>query len=231
MKSISIVIPVLDEEAEIADALAALAPLVGRGVEVVVADGGSRDRTVPLARTLCSRVISAPRGRALQMNAGAAVARGEILIFLHADTRLPPDADRLVAAAIAQSGRVWGRFDIRISGRHVLFPLIGTLMTLRSRLTGIATGDQAMFVTRQAYAAAGGFPYIPLMEDIVLSRRLKGLGAPICLRHPVLTSGRRWQKHGVLRTILLMWRLRLAFYLGADPEALAQRYGHAPRNN
>lgn len=230
MKSVSIVIPVLNEETEIVDVLTALAPLVARGVEVVVADGGSSDRTVALARTLCGRVIAAPRGRALQMNAGAAACRGQIMIFLHADTRLPPDADLVVASAIAQTGRVWGRFDIRIDGRKVLFPVIGATMNLRSRATGIATGDQAIFVTRQAFAAAGGFPYIPVMEDIVFCRRLKRLGAPICLRQHVLTSGRRWEKHGVLRTILLMWRLRLAFFLGADPEALAQRYGHARRD-
>jgi rSAM/selenodomain-associated transferase 2 len=229
MKSVSIVIPVLDEEAEIVDALAALAPFRTRAVEIIVADGGSRDRTAELARPLCDRVITAPRGRGLQMNAGAAAACGQILIFLHVDTRLPPDADRLVATAIAQSGRDWGRFDVRILGNHVLFPLIGAAMNLRSRLTGIATGDQAIFVTRQAFATAGAFPYIPLMEDIAFSRRLKGRGAPICLRQHVLTSGRRWQKHGVLRTILLMWRLRLAFFLGADPDRLAQRYGYGSR--
>jgi len=231
MKSVSIVIPVLDEEADIVGALTALAPLRARAVEIIVADGGSQDRTVDLARPLCDRVIAAPRGRGLQMNAGAAAARGQILIFLHADTRLPADADQLVTAAIAHSGRDWGRFDVRITGGHALFPMISATMNLRSRLTGIATGDQAIFVTRQAFAAAGAFPYIPLMEDIVFSRRLKGRGAPICLRHHVLTSGRRWRKHGVLRTILLMWRLRLAFFFGANPDWLAQRYGYGPRDS
>jgi rSAM/selenodomain-associated transferase 2 len=226
MKSVSSVIPVLDEDAEIVDALTALAPFRARAVEIIVVDGGSRDRTAELARPLCDRVIAAPRGRALQMNAGAAAARGQILIFLHVDTRLPPDADRLVATAIAQTGRDWGRFDVRIVGGHVLFPMISATMNLRSRLTGIATGDQAIFVTRQAFATVGAFPYIPLMEDIAFSRRLKGRGAPICLRQHALTSGRRWRKHGVLRTILLMWRLRLAFFLGADPDRLAQRYGY-----
>jgi rSAM/selenodomain-associated transferase 2 len=231
MKTVSIVIPVLDEEAGIADALAALAPLRARGVEVVVVDGGSRDRTVALARPLCDYVIAAPRGRALQMNAGAAKSHGGILIFLHTDTRLPADADRLVADAIARSGREWGRFDVTITGTHPLFPLIGAAMNLRSRLTGIATGDQAMFVTRKAFAAAGTFPFIPLMEDIVLSRRLKRIGAPICLTNRALTSGRRWEKHGVVRTILLMWKLRLAFFLGADPDRLAQRYGYIPHES
>jgi rSAM/selenodomain-associated transferase 2 len=229
MKSVSILIPVLDEEGEIVDALTALAPLRARGVEVLVIDGGSRDGTVALARPLCDRVVVAPRGRALQMNAGAAASRGQVMIFLHADTRLPPDADRLVADAIARSGREWGRFDVTITGRHPLLPLIGAAMNLRSRLTGIATGDQAMFVTRRAFTAAGTFPFIPLMEDIVLSRRLKRIGAPICLSNRVLTSGRRWEKHGVLRTILLMWRLRLAFRLGVDPDRLAKRYGYIPR--
>jgi rSAM/selenodomain-associated transferase 2 len=226
LKSVSIVIPVLDEEAEIVDALTALAPLRARAVEIIVVDGGSRDRTAALARPLCDRIINAPRGRGLQMNAGAAAARGQILLFLHVDTRLPPDADRLVAAAVAESGRDWGRFDVRITGNHLLFPLIGATMNLRSRLTSIVTGDQAIFVTRQAFAAVGAFPYIPLMEDIAFSRRLKDRGAPICLRARALTSGRRWRKHGVIRTILLMWRLRLAFFLGADPDRLAQRYGY-----
>lgn len=231
MKSVSIVIPVLDEEAEIVDALTALAPLRARKTEVLVVDGGSRDRTVALARPLCDRVIAAPRGRALQMNAGAAASRGQILIFLHADTRLPADADRLVADAVARSGREWGWFNIEIIGRHLFLPLIGAAMNLRSRLTGIATGDQAMFVTRKAFAAAGTFPFIPLMEDIVLSRRLKRIGAPICLSDRALTSGRRWEKHGVLRTVFLMWQLRLAFFLGADPDRLAQRYGYIPRQS
>jgi rSAM/selenodomain-associated transferase 2 len=227
MKLLSIIVPVLDEETGIVAALTALMPLRQRGVEVVVADGGSSDRTVALARPLCDHLIVAPRGRALQMNAGAAAARGNIFLFLHADTRLPDDADRTVVAALSGSGRVWGRFDVTIDGRHILLPVIAAAMNLRSRLTGIATGDQAIFCTRAAFAAAGSYPFIPLMEDIVFSRRLKRLGAPICLRRRVLTSGRRWQKHGVMRTMALMWFLRLAFILGADPEQLANWYGHA----
>jgi len=231
MKSVSIVIPVLDEESEIVDALQALAPLRERGVEVLVVDGGSRDRTAALARPLCDRVITAPRGRALQMNAGAAAARGQILVFLHADTRLPPGADQLLADALARSGRDWGRFDVTIAGKHPLFRIVSTMMNLRSRLTGIATGDQAIFVTRKAFAAAGTFPFIPLMEDIVFSRRMKQIGKPVCLKARVLTSGRRWEKHGVLRTILLMSRLRLAFFFGADPDRLAERYGYTQRQS
>jgi rSAM/selenodomain-associated transferase 2 len=230
MKLLSIIVPVLDEEAEIVAALTALAPLRRRGVEVVVADGGSRDKTVALARPLCDHLISAPRGRALQMNAGAAAARGNIFLFLHADTSLPDQADTIVVAALSNCGRVWGRFDVKIEGRHLLFPVIAAMMNLRSRLTGIATGDQAIFCTRSAFAAAGAYPFIPLMEDIVFSRRLKRLAMPISLRQRVLTSGRRWQKHGVLRTILKMWSLRLAFFCGVDAEHLAKWYGHARRN-
>jgi rSAM/selenodomain-associated transferase 2 len=228
---LSIIMPVLDEEAVIAEALRALSPLRARGTEVLVVDGGSRDRTVELARPLCDRLTAAPRGRAAQMNAGASAAHGDVLLFLHADTRLPADADRLVLDGLATSGRPWGRHDVRINGRHPLLPVIAAMMNLRSRLTGIATGDQAIFVATTAFAAVGGFPEIALMEDIVLSGRLKRLGRPLCLSAHVSTSGRRWEQHGVLRTILTMWRLRLAFFLGAEPAKLATRYGYVPRQS
>jgi rSAM/selenodomain-associated transferase 2 len=224
-------VPVLDEEAAVATTLQSLSALRARGAEVIVVDGGSRDRTAALARPLCDRLVVAPRGRAAQMNAGAGAARGDVLLFLHADTRLPADADRLILDGLAASGRAWGRFDVRIEGRHPLFPLIAAMMNLRSRLTGIATGDQAMFVERSAFAATGGFPDIALMEDIELSRRLKRLGRPSCLRARVTTSGRRWEKHGVGRTVLTMWRLRLAFFFGATPAKLAVRYGYVPRQS
>lgn len=225
--SLSIIIPVLDEEAEIADALAALAPLRARGVETIVVDGGSRDRTVALAAPLADRVIAAPRGRAAQMNAGAAAATGDVLVFLHADTRLPAAADRLALDGLARSSRRWGRFDVRISGRHPLLRVVAALMNIRSRLTGIATGDQAMFVRRDLFERVGGFPAIPLMEDVALSRVLKRTGEPLCLAPRAITSGRRWEQRGVMRTILLMWRLRLAYSLGAAPARLARLYGYA----
>lgn len=228
---LSIILPVLDEADGIATALAALRPLRARGVEIIVADGGSRDDTVARAHPFGDRVIVAPRGRGAQMNAGAAAASGTVLLFLHADTRLPADADRLVRAGLARSGREWGRFDIRITGTHPLLRVVAALMNIRSRVTGIATGDQAMFMTSAAFAAAGGFADIPLMEDIALSARLKRLGPPLCLAGPVVTSGRRWEKHGVVRTILLMWRLRFAYVLGADPGFLARCYGYAPRQS
>ena len=222
--SLSIVIPVLNEAANMVAALDALAPLRARGAEVIVVDGGSADETATLAKPLADFVIASARGRATQINAGAAIARGNVLLFLHADTRLPADADRLIREGLAQSGRAWGRFDVAIEGRHPLLPVIAAFMNARSRLTGIATGDQAMFVTRDAFMAAGGFPAIALMEDIELSRRLKRISPPLCLRARATTSGRRWERRGVVRTVLLMWRLRLAHFFGASPESLARRY-------
>lgn len=228
MMRLSIVVPVLDEEPTIAAALDALAPLRRRGAEVIVVDGGSRDDTRDLAQARCDRLLSAPRGRAAQMNAGAAAADGQVLVFLHADTRLPANADELIRDGLARTRCAWGRFDVRIAGRHPLLRFVAATMNLRSRLTGIATGDQAMFVTRAAFAAVGGFPAIALMEDLVLSHRLKQMSRPLCLRTPVVTSGRRWESNGVLRTVLLMWRLRLAFRFGAEPAALARAYGYGP---
>jgi rSAM/selenodomain-associated transferase 2 len=192
----------------------------------VLDDGGSRDATIQRARLRADRVISAPRGRASQMNAGAAKASGNVLLFLHADTRLPRHADHVVLNGLERSGRAWGRFDVAIEGRHPLLPLIGMLMSIRSRLTGIATGDQAIFVKQEAFKSVAGFPAIPLMEDIELCKRLKRIGPPLCLRERVVTSGRRWQRHGVLATMLLMWRLRLAYFFGADPAELAREYGY-----
>jgi rSAM/selenodomain-associated transferase 2 len=222
---LSIIMPVLDEAAEIGAALTALAPFRARSVEVIVADGGSGDGTAALARPLADYVIASPRGRAVQMNAGATVAHGDVLVFLHADTRLPEGADRLVTDGLARSNRVWGRFDVRFDGGGL--GLIAFMMNWRSRVTGIATGDQAMFVARTTFENAGGFPAIALMEDVALSMRLKRSGRPLALRTRVTTSARRWRKHGVLRTILLMWKLRLAFSFGADPAKLARAYGHA----
>jgi rSAM/selenodomain-associated transferase 2 len=223
--ALSVIMPVLNEAAEIGPALEALSPLRRRGAEVIVIDGGSNDGTPGLAHPFADRVAGAPRGRALQMNAGAEVAKGNVLLFLHADTRLPADADRLIETALAEPGSTWGRFDVCIPGGRML-ALVAKTMNLRSRATGIATGDQAIFVTRAAFEACGGVPAIALMEDIAFSKRLRRLGAPICLRDQVSTSSRRWQKHGILRTVLLMWRLRLAYFFGANPTDLARIYGY-----
>lgn len=226
--ALSIILPVLDEAAGIEACLARLQALRARGVEVIVADGGSADDTVRLARPLADRVVVAPRGRASQMNAGARAAHGRVLLFLHADTVLPEAADRLIAGAVG-AGREWGRFDVDIVGRHRMLPVIAALMNWRSRHTGIATGDQAIFVTRAAFDAVGGYPDIALMEDIALSRALLRRAQPAFIGARVHTSGRRWEQHGVWRTILLMWRLRAAYWLGADPAELARRYGYRPR--
>jgi rSAM/selenodomain-associated transferase 2 len=199
--------------------LRSLATLRARGHEVVVVDGGSEDGTAARCALLADRVLRAPRGRARQMNAGAAQATGDALVFLHADTRLPEAADELIFRGLERN--VWGRFDVRIEGRSRFFPVIGFFMSWRSRLTGIATGDQAIFVRRAEFA---GFPDIPLMEDIAFSRAMKRRGAPACLRECVHTSGRRWEQNGVLRTVFLMWRLRLAYFLGASPHELARIY-------
>ena len=222
--TISVVVPVLDEAEAIARSLAPLQPLRGRDVEVIVADGGSRDGTRRVALPLCDRVVDAPCGRARQMNAGARSASGRVLLFLHADTRLPPGWDHLVRDALGNGDREWGRFDVRLDGAHPMLRIVERAMNLRSRLSGIATGDQAMFVARGAFRAAGGFPDIPLMEDIALSRTLRARSRPACLDAAVVTSSRRWERNGVVRTIVLMWRLRLQYALGADPEKLARLY-------
>ena len=216
---LSVVVPALNEADGIAACLQALAPLRAGGHEVIVADGGSSDATRSLAAPLADRIVAAPRGRARQMNAGAGAATGDALVFLHADSRLPAGADGLILGALRD--RAWGRFDIRIEGGASLFPVIAFFTNLRSRLTGIATGDQAIFVRRAAFA---GFPEIALMEDIAFSKAMKRASAPACLRERATTSGRRWERDGVLRTVLRMWRLRLAFFLGASPDELARRY-------
>jgi rSAM/selenodomain-associated transferase 2 len=224
---LSIIVPVLNEGARLAGQLAALDSLRAAGAEVLVVDGGSSDNTLQYASRGADLVLPARRGRAVQMNAGAAASRGAVLLFLHADTGLPPNADLLIATAL-ESGALWGRFDVRIDSPLPLLRVVERMMNWRSRLTGVATGDQAMFVQRSAFEAVGGFPEIALMEDIALSRALLRQGRPACLRAQVLTSGRRWEKNGVLRTVWLMWRLRAAYFLGADPARLAVLYGYTP---
>jgi rSAM/selenodomain-associated transferase 2 len=219
---LSIVVPMLDEAGQIGALLASLSPLRAQDAEVIVVDGGSRDDSVAAAQGHADAVLQGPRGRARQMNHGAAQARGAVLLFLHADTRLPPDALAAVQQALVR--RVWGRFDVRIVGHSAMLPVVAALMNLRSRLTGIATGDQAVFVRRDAFDAVGGFPDQPLMEDIELSRRLRALGRPACLRLHVATSGRRWDTCGAWRTIWLMWRLRWRYWRGAAPDVLARDY-------
>lgn len=224
---LSIVMPVLNEAEHISASLARLQALCADDVELIVVDGGSSDDTVKLATPLVDKVVHAQRGRALQMNAGAAAAEGDILLFLHADTKLPDEwknALDMVRTGFASRVHEWGRFDVRIEGCSRMFMLIAALMNLRSRITGIATGDQAIFVHRDAFDAVGGFPEQPLMEDIEMSGLLRARSKPLCLRERVVTSGRRWEKYGIWRTIVLMWRLRLLYWLGMPAERLAKAY-------
>lgn len=219
---LSVVIPALDEAGGIRATLEPLQAWRDAGHEVILADGGSRDATVERARPLCDRVVEAPRGRARQMNAGAALAAGEGIVFLHADTRLPPDALRLVERALESAP--WGRFDVAIDSARPMLRVVSAMMNWRSRATGIATGDQAIFVRAGAFRQLGGYADIPLMEDVEFSTRARRIASPACLAARVRTSARRWERHGVWRTILLMWRLRAAYALGADPARLAERY-------
>ena len=221
---LSIIIPCLNEAEGIADALTALASLRVRGCEIIVVDGGSADDTVARATPLADWVITATRGRALQMNAGAAVARGDILLFLHADCRLPQQADQLIADGLNRARKSWGRFDVAVTGDSAVLRMVAALMNLRSRVTAVATGDQGLFVTRSLFEAVGRFPQIPLMEDVALTKALRRYGPPLNLRHRMTVSGRRWEQQGVLRTIVLMWWLRLRYWLGADPARLARAY-------
>lgn len=225
--ALCIVVPVLDEAAQLASHLAELQRFRKRGARIVVVDGGSADDSLAIAREWADLAFVAPQGRARQMNAGAAACTADILLFLHADTRLPPNADTLVRRAL-RAGPEWGRFDVAIDSPRVAMRIVEALMNRRSRWTGIATGDQAMFVRQELFQRVGGFPDQPLMEDVALSTLLKRHGPPACLSERVTTSARRWERHGPWRTILLMWRLRAAYFFGADPLKLALRYGYRP---
>lgn len=221
---LSIILPALNEAEAIANTLARLQSVRAHGVEVILVDGGSSDRTRDIAAPLVDRVIDSERGRAKQMNAGAAVASGDALLFLHADSILPDDGDIQIAQAFIDPRFQWGRFDVSIHGMHIMFPVIAWFMNHRSRSTGIATGDQGIFVTRNAFMKIGGFPDQPLMEDVEICKRLKKISPPACIAKKIITSGRRWEKHGVWRTIWLMWRLRFSYYCGATPESIHRAY-------
>lgn len=227
--SLSVIVPVWQESATIVPTLKALAPLRAAGHQVIVVDGGSDEDTASLAEAWCDRVVVSERGRARQMNAGAALASGEVLLFLHADTRLPGSAAD--ALERFRSGRqAWGRFDVRLSGDRPLFRVIAWFMNWRSRVTGIATGDQALFVRRSVFESLGGFAPIPLMEDVELSTRLRAVSRPFCVTDPVVTDSRRWEQHGAWRTIVLMWRLRWRYWRGESPESLVAAYRSDVRN-
>ena len=221
---LSVIIPALNEATVIESLLSSLQVLRERSVELILVDGGSRDATVDLARPLVDQLIESAPGRARQMNAGAGSAQGEMFWFLHADSVVTPRHGEAIIASLRQGGAGWGRFDITLSGRQPLLRVVEFMINVRSRLTGIATGDQGIFVRRDLFEAVGGFVELPLMEDIQLSSRLRERGRPVCLQPRLVTSSRRWEERGILRTILLMWQLRLAYTLGADPWQLARRY-------
>ncbi|MGR8978582.1 MAG: TIGR04283 family arsenosugar biosynthesis glycosyltransferase [Gammaproteobacteria bacterium] len=222
----SIIIPTLNEAQSLPACLSALEPLRPDS-EIIVCDGGSTDNTVTIARKSADHVIESDKGRARQMNAGAKAATGNILLFLHADTLLPENALHLLSRPLVEAS-AWGRFDIELTGGHFMLRVIAQMMNWRSRLTGIATGDQAIFVNREAFASVGGFPEIALMEDIALSTSLKKIAPPLCLKEKAVSSGRRWEKFGITKTIMLMWNLRIRYFFGADPDILASLYykGH-----
>ena len=218
----SIIIPTLNEETTIENCLSELQPLRNE-CEIIIADGDSIDNTWILAAPLADKVITSAKGRSRQMNYGAKYAVGEVLIFLHADTCLPDNALQRIQQKIG-SARPWGRFDIKLSGKHFMLKVIAQMMNRRSRLTGIATGDQVIFVTRSAFNKAGQYPEINLMEDIAICKALKKISPPICLKTKVISSGRRWESNGIYKTILLMWSLRLRYFFGADPRILTVLY-------
>ena len=220
---VSIIIPVLNEAEHIADTLISLASYRSQGHDVIVFDGGSNDGTVSISQQYADSVLRSDAGRAMQMNSGIDEASGDALLFLHADTRLPADAVAKLIHAV-EDGYFWGRFNVRLSGKHFMFRIIERMMNLRSCITGVATGDQAIFVSHESIEIVGAYPRLPLMEDIVFSKRLRELGRPACIRQQVVTSSRRWEDKGILRTMLLMWRLRLLFFLGVSADRLARQY-------
>lgn len=222
MKIFSIIVPTLNEEPGILNFLNALQPY-REFCEIIIADAHSTDNTKSISLPLVDQFISVPQGRGLQMNLGAKQASGEVMIFLHADTKLPEQALQNIQQGL-DAGARWGRFDIQLIGQSFLLKVVAQMMNWRSRYTGIATGDQAIFITQAIFFEVGGFPCQALMEDIEISKRLKCLSSPYCIKAKVSSSARRWEKFGICRTILLMWTLRLRYFLGESPEVLNQLY-------
>lgn len=224
---LSVIIPVLNEACQLEALLQSLQPLRQRGGELIVVDGGSCDQSFSIAQTWADQILLSKQGRAIQMNVGAAVAQGNVLLFLHADTRLPASAISNIAHARLNClfpALFWGRFDVQLSGRQWVYRIIESMMNLRSRLTAIATGDQAIFIDTALFHRLGGYPEIELMEDIALCRILRKQAQPVCLSARVQTSSRRWEQYGVVKTVLLMWTLRLLYRLGISPSLLVKMY-------
>ena len=221
---VSIIVPDFNEAETIEAFLVSVRESCGGGAQIIVVDGNSADGTASIARPRCDRLLESRKQRAAQMNAGVRHASADIFWFLHADSRLPKHADELIRDALARSGRSWGFFQVRLSGSNLMLRIVERMMNWRSNLTGIASGDQGMFVSRELFERIGGFQEIALMEDIAISGKLKVAGWPVCLPQKLVTSSRRWEKNGMLRTILLMWKLRLLYFFGVEPGKLARMY-------
>jgi len=222
---LSIIIPSLNEAENIVATLEPLQCLRKRGHEIILCDGGSTDNTTELSKTLVDHCVSSRPGRATQMNSGANKAVGDVLCFLHADTRAPENIDQLISSALNNSHKFWGRFNVRLSGSHWYFRIIESMMNFRSCLSGISTGDQGIFVCRNIFFKMSGFNDIPLMEDIEISKRLRKITRPLCInKATLLTSSRRWEQNGIFKTVFLMWKLRLQYFIGIPPSKLVKLY-------
>jgi rSAM/selenodomain-associated transferase 2 len=220
---LSVVVPVLNEELNLSRITSHLRSVIEQGHEVIIVDGGSTDNTLTIAYEITDTVIISKKGRALQMNSGASIASGKVVLFLHADTLLPENVAEIISAACVGES-FWGRFDVRLSNNKYVYRLIECMMNMRSSLTSIVTGDQAIFIEKSLFDRIGGFPEIALMEDIEISRRLKKISKPVRLKSRVVTSSRRWERNGVFATVFLMWKLRLYYFFGVSPEKLNQMY-------
>jgi len=220
---LSVIVPVINEEMNLSRIAGCLRSVIEQGHEVIIVDGGSTDNTLTIAYDITDTIIISKKGRALQMNNGASVASGNVVLFLHADTLLPENVAEIISDVYVGEN-FWGRFDVRLSNEKYVYRLIECMMNMRSSLTSIVTGDQAMFFEKNLFDRIGGFPEIALMEDVEISRQLKKISKPVRLKSKVVTSSRRWETNGVVATVLLMWKLRLYYFFGVSPEKLSQMY-------
>ncbi len=221
---LSIVIPCLNEADNILNTLNALQPARKRGCEIILSDGGSTDNTLSIAKKNVDKIIHSKAGRAIQMNNGAEKSNGDIICFLHADTITPDNVDKIILSALDRSNKQWGFFKIKLNHKHFIFRIIEWFINTRSSLSKVATGDQGIFITKTTFNKLSGFANIALMEDIELTKRLKKISSPIVIKQVLLTSSRRWEKHGIVNTVFLMWQLRLRYFFGASPLSLAKKY-------
>lgn len=224
MQQLSIIIPTYNESQSIENTLISLMHLIEAGHEVIIVDGGSEDDTVSICKKYTGNVLLASKGRANQMNCGAQKASKDILVFLHADTILPDNAAYQIINALSLSNSKWGHFKVKLNGENRLLRIIEFLMNTRSCFTGIVTGDQTMFIRRTLFEIIHGYKNIPLMEDVEISKSLKKYSMPICMKSSVISSSRRWETKGYLRTIFLMWKLRLLYFLGVSAKKLVKLY-------